>query len=141
MSHYVPKVHMIRSLICLYAFWWIFLVIFPLASPDWLETFQIFQKLSRMSGNFPDCPETFWIFRKLSRLSSIFPDCLETFQTFQKLSRLILCFDLILGQFCRYAQKLSGRGKTFWSSCVICGREVVLQYFDQGPLPPSSSRN
>ena len=47
---------------------------------------------------------------KFSRLSGNFPDCPETFQTFWKLSRQLTWFK---GQFCIYAQKLSGRAKTF----------------------------
>ena len=100
------------------------------------ETFQTVRKLSRLSGNFPHPPETFQSVWKLSRLSKNFPDCVETFQTLWKLSklsgnfpncpiyfqtvwkpsRLMLCFELILSQFCRYAQKLSRRAKTFRSA-------------------------
>ena len=57
-----------------------------LAFPDWLENLQIVQNLSRLSGNLPDFP--------------------ETFQIVQKLFRLLLCFHLILSQFCWYVQKL-----------------------------------
>ena len=68
----------------------------------YLWRFQIGWKPSRLSIYFPGCAETFQILRKLSSLSGNFPNCLETFQTYNM-------FDLILGQFCRYAQKLSGR--------------------------------
>jgi len=78
--------------------------------PDCPKTFQTVRKLSKLSGNFPDCPETFQTVRTLSRLSGNFPDCPETFQTIWKLSRQLTWFK---GQFCIYAQKLSGRAKTF----------------------------
>ena len=64
---------------------------------------------SRLVGNLPYCPKTFQTIRKHSRLSRNFPDCLETF-------RVILCFDLILRQFCWDAKKLYGPAKTFWSA-------------------------
>ena len=78
----------------------------------------IVQKLSRLSRNFRDLLETFKIVQnlsrwKLSRLSTNLSDFPKIFQTILKLSRLMLCSDLILSQFCRYAQKLSGRAKTF----------------------------
>ena len=84
------------------------------------ETIQTVRKPFRLSGNFPDCPETFQTLQnffqtdqKPSKLSENFQDCPEAFQTVQKLHRLMLCFDLILGPICIYAQKLSGRAKTF----------------------------
>ena len=41
------------------------------------KTFQIIQKISRLSGNFPDHPDTFQIIRKPSRLSGNFLDHLD----------------------------------------------------------------
>ena len=73
------------------------------------ETFQSVWKLSRLSNNFPDCVETFKTLWKLSKLSENFPNCPKYFQTVWKPSKLMLCFELISSQFCRYAQKLSGR--------------------------------
>ena len=123
--------------------------------PDCQETFQAVWKFSRLNGNFPDWLETFQPVWKLSSLSGNFPDSPETFQTLQKLSRLYKIFQMVwnilklihsyvdvlalfYGQFCKYAQKLSGRAKTFrsamptrrrgfWDSGVSEGRTKPIQ--------------
>ena len=87
------------------------------------ETFQTVQKLSKLSGNFSDCPETFWTIQNFPDYSETFKSVRKTFQTFRKLSRQ--CGNFLThstvqasfnGQFCMYAQKLSGRAKTFRSA-------------------------
>ena len=91
---------------------------------DCQETFQTVRKFSRLSKNFPDSLKTFQNFRKVSKLSGNFPDYSSYFQTVRKSSGLsrnfsdlyVICFDLISNQFCWYAQKLSGRAKTFRSA-------------------------
>ena len=83
---------------------------------DCLETFQTLQKLSKVFRNSPDCPKNFQAVWKLSTPSGNFSHCPIYFQTVWKPSRLMLCFELILSQFCRYAQKLSRRAKFFQSA-------------------------
>ena len=87
------------------------------------KTFHTVWKFSSLSGNFQDRLESFQTVRKLFRQSGNFPDRPETFQTVQKLS--IQSGNFLThsinqasfnGQFCIYAQKLSGRAKTFRSA-------------------------
>ena len=95
--------------------------------PDYLETFQNIWKLSRLSKNFPDYPETFQSVRK-------------TFQTFRKLSRQsgnFLTYSTVHasfnGHFFIYAQKLSGRAKTFRSAMLTRWRgfwDSALKYLE-----------
>ena len=93
--------------------------------PDCPETFQTVWYISRLSGHFPCGPKIFHTVIKLSKLSGNFPICLGTLQTIWHIPRLsrnlpdcpktfqtYTMFDLIF----RYAQKLSGRGKTFRSA-------------------------
>ena len=84
---------------------------------DYLETFQVIQKLSGPSGKYLDYPETFQTIRKLSWTSGNFPDGLETSQC----------------NFKGYAQKLSGRAKTFWMAMPPChdGFCASAQVFDK----------
>ena len=85
--------------------------------PDYPETFQAIQILFRLSGNFPDHPE-------ISRLSGNFPGYPETFRTIPKIFRLSGNFADVsqISQciFKGYAQKLSGRAKTFWMAMPPC---------------------
>ena len=67
------------------------------------ESFRTISKLSRLSRNFPGYPETFWPSGKYS-------DYPNTFRTIRKFSRRC--------NFKDYAQKLSGRAKTFRMKCV-----------------------
>ena len=131
--------------------------------PDCLETFQTVRKLSILSGNFPYCQENFQTIWKLSgptgnfpvRLETFqsvwklcgpsdrFPDCPETFQTVWKLSTFVyssvqLMLRLhFMGYFCKYAQKLFVRAKTFrlampprqrgfWDSAVMTCSLIIL---------------
>ena len=63
-----------------------------------------------MKGKVSDHPESFQTIQKLSSPSGNFPDHPETFQTIWKSVHLGMSFN---GGFHRYAQKLSGRAKTF----------------------------
>ena len=63
-----------------------------------------YQQLSGPSGKYPDYPKTFQAIRKLSGPSGNFPDGLETSQC----------------NFKGYAQKLSGRAKTFRMAMPRC---------------------
>ena len=72
--------------------------------PDHPNTFKTIRRLSRLSGNLLAFPETFQIIRKLSGPSGNFPDGLETSQC----------------NFKGYAQKLSGRAKTFRMAMPPC---------------------
>ena len=72
--------------------------------PDHSDTFQTTQKLSRSSGKYPAYPGNFQTIRKKSRLSGNFPKGPETSQC----------------NFKGYAQKLSGRAKTFRMAMPPC---------------------
>ena len=79
--------------------------------PDYPETQQTIQALFRLSGNFTDHPETFQfipnffqVICKFSRLFGNLPDYPETSQC----------------NFKGYAQKLSGRAKTFRMAMPRC---------------------
>ena len=85
----------------------------PRKFPDCSKTFKMVWKVSGQSRNFLHCPETFHIIKKMFYIiwklsSEKFPECPETFHT-------VFC-----GTFCKYAQKLSGRAKNFWSAMSIC---------------------
>ena len=69
-----------------------------------IKTFWTIRKIFRLSGNFPGYLETFWTIRKISRLSGNFPKGPETSQC----------------NFKGYAQKLSGRAKTFRMAMPPC---------------------
>ena len=61
-------------------------------------------EFSRLSGNFPDSPETFQTFQKLSKLFRNFPASPETFQTCsygEKISRRQTAFRLAMSMFFR----------------------------------------
>ena len=77
--------------------------------PTYLETFQPIQKLSRLSRNFPGYPEIFWIIWKISSLSRNFQS-----RNFPKGPETPHC------NFRGYAQKLSGRAKTFRMAMPPC---------------------
>ena len=85
---------------------------------SWNIKFQTIRKVSRSSGKFPDHSESFETIQKLSRSSGKFPDYPETFQAIHKLSKLSRNFpdhpETSQCNFKGYAQKLSGRAKTFW---------------------------
>ena len=78
--------------------------LFPQFYSDYPETFQAIQKLSRLYRNFLDHLENIQTIRKLSGPSGNFPDGLETSQC----------------NFKGYAQKLSGRAKTFRMAMPRC---------------------
>ena len=98
------------------------------------ENIGTIRKLSRLSENFPGYPETFRTIRKisglsvnLSRLSGNFPDHSENIQTIRKLSRPSWQFgnfpdglETSQCNFKGYAQKLSGRAKTFRMAMPRC---------------------
>ena len=88
------------------------------------RTFQIIRKLSRPSRNFQGNPETFQAIRKLSGLSRKYLDYPETFQTIRKLSWTSGNFpdglETSQCNFKGYAQKLSGRAKTFQMAMPRC---------------------
>merc|ERR1711873_300834 len=90
----------------------------------YLENIQLIQKISSLSGNFPAYPETFQAIRKLSRLSRNFPDHPENIQTIRKKYRLSGNFpkgpETSQCNFKGYAQKLSGRAKTFRMAMPPC---------------------
>ena len=71
---------------------------------DHPENIQTIRKLSRLFGNFLDHPEDIQTIRTLSGPSGNFPDGLETSQC----------------NFKGYAQKLSGRAKTFRMAMPRC---------------------
>ena len=70
-------------------------------------------KFFRLSRNFPDCPESFQTVWKVSGLSGKFPDSLANFQTVWKILTHSIVRASFYSQFFLYAQKLSGRAKTF----------------------------
>ena len=108
--------------------WWSFLESMRVRHfPDYPETFHTKWKLSRFSGDFPGYPETFRTIRKIFQiftLSENFPDYLETFQIIRKLPSLSGNFpdhpETSQCNFKGYAQKLSGRAKTFWMAMPRC---------------------
>ena len=55
---------------------------------NYLETFEIIRKPSRLSGSFPDHPDTFQTIQKLFRPAGNFPGHLKIFPAIWKLSRL-----------------------------------------------------
>ena len=92
--------------------------------PAYLENIQPIQKISSLSGNFPAYPETFQAIQKLSRSSRKYPAYPENFQTIRKKSRLSGNFpkgpETSQCNFKGYAQKLSGRAKTFRMAMPPC---------------------
>ena len=60
--------------------------------PDCLESFKTVWTVSRLSGHFPDCPDTFMIVQTVFRLSRKFPDCPDSFMTVRTVSRLFRQF-------------------------------------------------
>ena len=92
--------------------------------PDYTETFQAIQKLSRLSRNFSRYPEIFQIIRKISSLSGNFPGYPEIFRIIRKISSLSGNYlkgpETSQCNFKGYAQKLSGRAKTFRVAMPPC---------------------
>ena len=133
--------------------------------PAYSETFQAIWKLSRLSRNFPDHPETIQPIWKLSRLSGNFPDYPETFRTIRKILGLsedfldhpenIRTIRRLSGpsgnfpdnmetsqcNFKGYAQKLSGRAKTFRVAMPPCHpgfcASALRPYLNNKPLVES----
>ena len=92
--------------------------------PAYPENIQPIRKLSSLSGNFSGYPETFQAIQKLSRSSGKYPAYPENFQTIRKKSRLSGNFpkgpETSQCNFKGYAQKLSGRAKTFRMAMPPC---------------------
>ena len=98
--------------------------------PGYPETFRTIWKISRLSetfqlsGNFRDHPENIRTIRKISGISGNFPGYQETFQTIPKIFRLSGNFadspQTSQYIFKGYAQKLSGRAKTFRMAMPRC---------------------
>ena len=92
--------------------------------PAYPENIQPIRKLSSLSGNFSGYPETFQAIQKLSRSSGKYPAYPENFQTIRKKSRLSGNFskgpETSQCNFKGYAQKLSGRAKTFRMAMPRC---------------------
>ena len=92
--------------------------------PGYPEIFRIIRKISSLSGNFSGYPETFQAIQKLSRSSGKYPAYPENFQTIRKKSRLSGNFpkgpETSQCNFKGYAQKLSGRAKTFQMAMPPC---------------------
>ena len=90
----------------------------------YLETIQAIRKLSTLSRNFPRCPEIFRIIRKISSLSGNFPGYPEIFRIIRKISSLSGNYlkgpETSQCNFKGYAQKLSGRAKTFRVAMPPC---------------------
>ena len=102
--------------------------------PAYPENIQPIRKLSSLSGNFSGYPETFQAIQKLSRSSGKYPAYPENFQTIRKKSRLSGNFpkgpETSQCNFKGYAQKLSGRAKTFRMAMPPCHPG----FWDSGPL-------
>ena len=92
--------------------------------PGYPEIFWIIRKICSLSGNVSGYPETFQIIRKISSLSGKYPAYPENFQTIRKKSRLSGNFpkgpETSQCNFKGYAQKLSGRAKTFRMAMPPC---------------------
>ena len=92
--------------------------------PDYLETLQAIRKLSRLSEKYPDYLENIQPIRKLSRLSGNFPGYPEIFRIIRKISSLSGNYlkdpETSQCNFKGYAQKLSGRAKTFRVAMPPC---------------------
>ena len=104
--------------------------------PAYPENIQPIRKLSSLSGNFSGYPETFQAIQKLSRSSGKYPAYPENFQTIRKKSRLSGNFpkgpETSQCNFKGYAQKLSGRAKTFRMAMPPCHPG----FWDSAPLSP-----
>ena len=89
-----------------------------------LEIFRIIRKISSLSGNFSGYPETFRTIRKISGLSGNFPGYPEIFCIIRKISSLsgnyLKGLETSQCNFKGYAQKLSGRAKTFRMAMPRC---------------------
>ena len=107
------------------------------------ETFQAIQKLFRSSGKYPAYPENIQPIWKTSSLSRKYPAYPETFQTIRKKSRLSGNFpkgpETSQCNFKGYAQKLSGRAKTFrmamppchpgfWDSAILVTCHLLISF-------------
>ena len=116
--------------------------------PAYPENIQPIRKLSSLSGNFSGYPETFQAIQKLSRSSGKYPAYPENFQTIRKKSRLSGNFpkgpETSQCNFKGYAQKLSGRAKTFrmamppchpgfWDSGLIAAYTLDLRRSSMNP--------
>ena len=84
------------------------------------KTFRIIQKISSLSRNFPGYPETFWTIQKIFTLSGNFPKGPETSHC----------------NFRGYAQKLSGRAKTFRMAMPPCHPGFWASGQRVGAAPP-----
>ena len=106
--------------------------------PAYPENIQPIRKLSSLSGNFSGYPETFQAIQKLSRSSGKYPAYPENFQTIRKKSRLSGNFpkgpETSQCNFKGYAQKLSGRAKTFRMAMPPCHPG----FWDSGTSPQIS---
>ena len=88
------------------------------------ETFRTIRKILGLSGDFPDHLENIRTIRRLSGPSGKYPDYPENIQTIRKLSGPLRNFpdglETSQCNFKGYAQKLSGRAKTFRMAMPRC---------------------
>ena len=97
---------------------------YPENFPDHQKNIKSIRKLSRLSKNLTDHPENIQIIQKLSSLSGNFPGYPEIFRIIRKISSLSGNYlkgpETSQCNFKGYAQKLSGRAKTFRVAMPPC---------------------